>query len=88
MFQKQCVIAHCLCLQKNLNSSKPPNQIFFGRPALYCTNTNSGTASQAAPHELSLWGFFVHPVAPYIFSTETIACVGRGLDPEARTASG
>ena len=56
------------------------SSIFFGWPALYCTNTDSGTASQAAPHERSLWGFFVHPVAPYIFSTGTIAQVGRGLD--------
>ena len=48
---------------------------------------NSGTASQAAPHERRLRGFFVHPVAPYVLSTGTIARVGRGLDPEARAAS-
>ena len=70
------------------NSSHIIKGYFFGWPALYCTDTNSGTASQAAPHERRLGGFFVHPVAPYIFSTGTIARVGRGLDPEARAASG
>jgi hypothetical protein len=84
---------------------------------------NSGTTSQAAPHQSSahqkaldiprnplLWtiillhqhrrcpwlhpisaasgGLCVHPVASCLFSTGTIARVGRGIDPEARAASG
>jgi hypothetical protein len=61
---------------------------FWLTSTFYCTDTNSGTASQAAPHERRLGGFFVHPVAPYIFSSGTIARVKRGLDPEARAASG
>jgi hypothetical protein len=65
-------------------------QFCFGWLALYCTDTNSGISSQAAPHERSLGGFFVHPVPPYIFSIGTIARAWRGhcLNLEARAASG
>ena len=56
----------------------------FGWPALYCTDTNSGTASQAAPHERRLGGFFVHPVAPYIFFHWNHRARGEGPRPRSQ----